>query len=80
MHTGLNDNLGEVEDFPKIAVIDLELHRLQVDMCALQETRLPDTGSIKEDHYTFFWKGKTVDDTREHGGVGFAVKKNSFFP
>lgn len=40
---------------------------------ALQETRLPDEGSIKETNFTFFWKGKDTSAVREHG-VGFAVR------
>ncbi|XP_068697005.1 craniofacial development protein 2-like [Montipora foliosa] len=40
---------------------------------ALQETRLPDSGSLKEENYTFFWQGKSSEGASEHG-VGFAVK------
>jgi exonuclease III len=75
MRTSLSDNLLDIEDARKTAVIDRELHRLNIDIAALQETRLPENGSIKEEHYTFFWQGKGVEDIREHG-VGFAVRNN----
>lgn len=34
--------------------------------------RLPDSGSLKEEHYTF-WQGKGVEETREHG-IGFVIR------
>ncbi|XP_068677209.1 craniofacial development protein 2-like [Montipora foliosa] len=46
---------------------------LGIEHCALQETRLPDRGSPEEDNYSFFWRGKSSVEAREHG-VGFAVK------
>uniref|UniRef100_A0A0B7BU24 Endonuclease/exonuclease/phosphatase domain-containing protein n=1 Tax=Arion vulgaris TaxID=1028688 RepID=A0A0B7BU24_9EUPU len=46
----------KTKDIRKTAVIDRELERLQVDIAALQETRLPDCGSVKEKNYTFFWQ------------------------
>src|SRR6201996_3765554 len=59
----------------KTAVIDKELQRLQLDIVALQETRLPDSGSIKEKTFTFFWQGKSDQERREYG-AGFAVKNS----
>jgi hypothetical protein len=38
MRTGLSDDLRVISDFHKIAVIDRELHRVIVDIVALQET------------------------------------------
>jgi len=73
MRTGLSDDLRVISDLRKTAVIDRELHRLNVDIAALQETRLPEDGSLKEEHYTFFWQGRGIEDVREHG-VGFAVR------
>ncbi|XP_018026545.1 uncharacterized protein LOC108681971 [Hyalella azteca] len=73
MRTGLSDDLRVISDFRKTAVIDRELHRLNVDIAALQETRLPEDGSLREEHYTFFWQGRGIGDVREHG-VGFAVR------
>ena len=46
---------------------------MNVDIASLQETRLPESGSMMEKHYTFFWQGKGAAETREHG-VGFAVR------
>uniref|UniRef100_A0A2C9LCX7 Endonuclease/exonuclease/phosphatase domain-containing protein n=1 Tax=Biomphalaria glabrata TaxID=6526 RepID=A0A2C9LCX7_BIOGL len=73
LQTGLNENLPDIEDVRKSAIINDELSRLKVDIVALQETRLADSGSIKEKDYSFFWQGKTESEVREHG-VGFAVK------
>ena len=39
-----------------------------------KETRLPDSGTLKEKDYTL-WQGKASDARREHG-VGFAVKNH----
>ena len=72
MTTGSTDDLMEIADFRKTAAIDLELKRLGVDIAALQETRLPDSGTKREENFTFFWKGKGTEERREHG-VGFAV-------
>jgi len=73
MTTGLLEDLEEVSDARKTAVIDQELHRLNMDIVALQETRLLETGSLREKNFTFFWQGKSHDSIREHG-VGFAVR------
>ncbi|KAL8562873.1 hypothetical protein ACOMHN_004565 [Nucella lapillus] len=56
----------------KDTVINGELLRLQVDITALQETRLAGSGILKEKGYTFFWQGKSAEECREQG-VGFAV-------
>ena len=73
MQTGLTEDLKAVDDARKTAIIDCELLRLNVDIAALQETRLPDRGSLEEDNYSFFWQGKSSVEAREHG-MGFAVK------
>ena len=75
MTPGLSDNLQQVSDARKTAVINNELCRLQVNVIALQETRLAESGIIREKDYSFFWQGKAANMTREHG-VGFAVKNN----
>jgi len=62
----------------KSALIDLELARLTFDICALSETWLTGTGSIREGHYTFFWSGYR-DGSRPRHGSGFAVR-NSLLP
>ena len=56
-------------------MINNELCRLKVDIIALQETRLAESGIITERDYSFFWPGKAADETRKHG-VGFAIKNN----
>ena len=59
----------------RTAFIGLELQRYNIDIAALSETRLADTGSITEvgASYTFFWSGKAADERRE-AGVGFAIR------
>ncbi|XP_047489149.1 uncharacterized protein LOC125039353 [Penaeus chinensis] len=37
------------------------------------ETRLADSGTLREKSYTFFWKGKPPEEPRQHG-VGFAIR------
>ncbi|XP_069187073.1 craniofacial development protein 2-like [Procambarus clarkii] len=56
----------------KTAGINNKVRRLQMDTVALQETRRPATGSIRE-NFTFFWLGKQLEGLREHG-VSFAIK------
>lgn len=73
MTTGLSENLQDISDARKTAVINNELRRLCVDIAALQETRLAESGTLREKDYTFFWRGKRADERREHG-VGFAVR------
>ncbi|XP_066267498.1 craniofacial development protein 2-like [Branchiostoma lanceolatum] len=55
---GLTDNLKDIDDARKTAVINDELRRLNVDIAALQETRLADSGTLKEQDYTFYWQGR----------------------
>jgi exonuclease III len=59
----------------RTALVGHELQRYNIDIAALSETRLADTGEITEvgAGYTFFWSGKTPDERRE-AGVGFAVR------
>ena len=73
MLPGLSDNLADIDDSRKTAVINNELLRLGVDIAALQETRLADCGTLKEQDYTFYWIGKDAQAPREHG-VGFAIR------
>ena len=75
MTPGLSDNLQQVSDAQKAAVINNELCQFQVDIIVLQETRLPESGIIRERDYLYVWKGKAANMTREHG-VGFAIKNN----
>ena len=44
--TGLSDDLQQIGAARKTAIIDVELHRLDIDIAALQETRLADNGSL----------------------------------
>ena len=74
----MSDNPKEIDGPRKTATINLELKRLNIDIAALQETRLASNGSIQEEDYTFFWQGKGPEERRLHG-VGFAVK-NTLLP
>ena len=73
MLTGLTTDIRNTDGPRKTAIISRELARLNVDIAALQETRLAGSGSLKEKEYTFFWHGKGEDEPREHG-VGFAIR------
>ena len=77
MTPGFNGkDLSETSELRKSFTIDKELCRLKVDIAALQETRLAESGSVKEDNYTFYWQGLAESERRLYG-VGFAVKKTS---
>ena len=78
MCPGITEDLQSINDMRKTAVIDRELKRLKIDIACLQETRLPDSGSLKETNYTFFWQGRPTDAPKQHG-VGFAVR-NTLVP
>ena len=70
--TDPDQNLHSQGTYRKTALIDRALAGLSVDIAALQETRLAGSGSVQEQHYTFFWSGKPENERRIHG-VGFAV-------
>ena len=46
--TGLSASLQDIKDSRKTAVINDELRRLNVDIATLQETRLANSGTLKE--------------------------------
>ena len=75
MRPGLSNDLQQINDSKKTAIIDSELDRLNIDIATLQETRLAENGSLKEQRYTFFWQGKSIEEKREHD-VGFTVKNS----
>ena len=75
MCPGHSADLQQIDDARKTAVIDKELTRLNIDIAALQETRLAEDGKIQEANYTFYWQGKSSDQPRQHG-VGFAVRNS----
>lgn len=69
----LSDDLQQIDDARKTAVISRELKTLNIDIAALQETRFPSNSSLKEEDYIFFWQGKAPEEHHVHG-VGFAVR------
>ena len=48
MTAGLSYDLQQIDAAHKTAIIDAELHRLDIDIAALQETRLADNGSLTD--------------------------------
>ncbi|XP_063606654.1 uncharacterized protein LOC134781365 [Penaeus indicus] len=56
----------------KTALLDIELSKLGIDIVAFQETRLLESGSLREKNFTFFWKGKEPGENAIHG-VGLAI-------
>ena len=73
--TGLSENIQNIGDTRKTAVINDELKRLNVDIATLPEARLADSGTLKEKDFTFYWQGRTSGERGEHG-VGFAVNNS----
>ena len=48
--------------------IDLELNRTNIDIATLSETQLLiGSGSIREEHYTFFWSRHPAGERMRHG-------------
>lgn len=72
------DSSHLLPEIRKTAVVAAELLRLNIDIAALSETRLPEQGCIREKDYTFYWIGHPSDEKKEHG-VGFAIR-NSIIP
>ena len=75
MQPGLGEDLRKMDDNRKTAIINDELLRLNVDICALQETRLAGNGHIQENDFKIFFQGKPETDKREYG-VGFAIRNS----
>ncbi|GFO12261.1 hypothetical protein PoB_003876600 [Plakobranchus ocellatus] len=71
MCPGLSKDLLKVDDSRKTTIISCELERLNIDMAALQYTRLPSNSSLGEKDYTYFWQRKRPE---EHG-VGSIVSQ-----
>ncbi|GFO31429.1 hypothetical protein PoB_005793400 [Plakobranchus ocellatus] len=61
----LSNDLQKVDDTRTTVVISSELQRLNIDKAALQETRLPSNGRIREKDYTF-WQGRGPEKHRVH--------------
>ena len=59
MLTGISDDLQSIDDLRKTAVINDELARLNINIAALQETRLAEAACLREKDYTFYWQGKS---------------------
>ena len=75
MCPGISEDLEQISNTNKTAIIDRELSRLIIDIAALQETRLPSDRSLKEQDYTFFWQGKRPEESYQYS-VGFAVRNS----
>ena len=55
----------------RTTLIAKELHRYNIDIAALQETRLEGQGQAQEKEYTSFWSGRVGG--RREAGVAFAI-------
>ena len=75
MMPDLSEDLQDISDTRKTAVINDELKRLNVDIATLQETRLAGADTLKEKDYAFYWQRKSSVEPREHG-VGFTVRNS----
>lgn len=69
------DSAGSDRPERRSALVAHELSRLNIDIAALSEVRLPDTGSLNEHGagYTLYWSGKPQAE-RRLSGVGFMIK------
>lgn len=75
MCPGLSDDPQQINDSRNTAVINVKLRRLNIDIAALQETRLATVEMLQKKDYTFSWQGRHPEEPRLHG-VGFAVKNS----
>jgi len=57
----------------KTSIIDLELNRINIDIATISETWITGSGSIREEHYTFFSNGHPDGERMSHG-VGVVVR------
>ncbi len=73
----LMDNNSSDRPERRTAIVGRELARYDIDIAALSETRLANSGQIVESGagYTFFWSGRGENERRE-AGVGFAIKSH----
>ena len=53
----------------------MELHKYNIDIAVLSETRFHASGSLNYLEYTFYWSGQPNGERRE-AGVGFAIKRD----
>ncbi len=75
MCPGHSDELQQIDDARKTAVINHELKQLVIVIATLQETRLTSNGNLREQDYTFFWQGKEPEEPQIHS-VGFTVRNS----
>lgn len=59
----------------RTALVAMELAKYDIDIAALCETRISESGSLNDMDYTFFWSGRPNGEKRE-AGVGFAMRRN----
>lgn len=59
----------------RTALIDIELETTNIDIAALQETRLSGEGMLRERERTFYWVG-LPEGQRRTAGVAFAIKND----
>lgn len=73
----LLDNPNNLCPERKTAWIARELSRYNVDIAAISETHLADSGKLCEElgGYTYYWSGKPASE-RSASGVGFAIKNS----
>lgn len=61
----------------KTALIARELSRYNIDIAAISETHLADSGELCEElgGYTYYWSGKPATE-RAASGIGFAIRNS----
>ena len=71
----LLDREGAIRPERRTSLVAMELAKYNIDIAALCEARLSESGSLNDLEYSFFWSGKPEGEGRE-AGVGFAIKKD----
>ncbi|XP_049885772.1 craniofacial development protein 2-like [Pectinophora gossypiella] len=73
----LLDNDNNLCPERKTALIVRELSRYNIDIAAISETHLADSGKLCEEMggYTYYWMGKPASD-KAASGVGFAIRNS----
>lgn len=68
-------NLSSITIPRRSALIAKELRRYNIDVAALQDTHLKDTGQLEEvsEGYTFFWSGCNQEEPNYYG-VAICIK------
>ncbi|KAK2169510.1 hypothetical protein LSH36_9g09049 [Paralvinella palmiformis] len=72
----LLDREGADRPERRMALVEMELAKYNIDTIALCETKFSESGSLNDLEYSFFWSGKPEGERRE-AGIGLLPKRIS---